>query len=260
MTQRQKTLRAHQRFLEGAARLVFDAPIDLGRVEHSVAVALGCRVLRFGYAVQTLAIAGEADEAEPLVRSMLSGTAALLYLAEADTAGRAAAFVLHIEQLRLARDKKNKTLGFEDRGGALAASTDKLTGGLKSQLNERGIQPKKQGKDKRHWTGLTDKDLLKYIGHTAWYDHDYASLSDSAHINVMGLMGDLSTLVNGGAPLAPRYDQPFRLFTLTSGYVVEMLRAVDRVLGLERAKNIERLRKALVVPLLDAFVARHERH
>ena len=183
-----------------------------GSIGYRIPYAIFVSLLNRARAVSALFATGYVQEADPIVRSMISAAANLLIIvSRPDPDGFALMYYLHIEDLALFRTNR-----LEEAGVVGSATADRMRQEIRqaaaphrAAADAAGMkQPAKLGSKKDTWTGLTDEQLMKEVGADRWYASYYRHMSSGVHADASTIGPDILALVNGEAAVGPRYREP----------------------------------------------------
>jgi len=208
---------------------------------------LAKRVIQLGYGLETLCEAGYAGDAAPLARTMLNGAINLVYLAEADRDGRAAAYVKQEQLIRRKRIKRilaqceadrvagRRPMLSEDQVAQLHQDDVRVTADEEAKLAElarQGIVPVKRGNNPNTWTGFTERELYQAMNAESWYLSFYALFSDAAHVSANSLTGSLNEILQGVSFFGPQFEDPQFVVRASHQAVLQVLYQLERLYGL----------------------------
>jgi hypothetical protein len=177
-------------------------------VGNFILVAIFGRLMQHGRALQSLANAGYADEAQSLARGMVNAAADLLFIDQADTDARALLYGLFSQKRRRRWASGLVTHGFQSKQQVAEwdkTETEKEDEAL-AQHEKSGVRPAARVGDANTWTGLKDDQLIKLVGRSDWYDLYYVPFSDATHASVLGAAEQITRLSRSEVEVGPRVD------------------------------------------------------
>ncbi len=241
-------LQGHDEFLREAVQIAARVGNRCReRPSNFIARATFTRIIQLARGVHSLSLAGYANEAQPLARSMVNAAVNLMAILGADSDARAVLFTFFSQPRRRRRLQSLVTQGFvtEDQAKELEADeTQKDEEALRHQALS-GVKPAtKLGNRRDTWSGLSDEKLMEHVHRRDWHDIYYVPFSDAVHANVLGMYEEIVLLSQGIVSYGPRYPGRtlFLVIMASADSVGEALRQLDRHFALGTRAAIERLK------------------
>ena len=228
---------AHRTFLDSAIDVLRHGPSEMDRPSAFVLVALAVRLIQRAAAAHTLCVQGYGTEASPLLRSMLSALASIIYVAQDNSDSRALAFMAdetRIANNRLPRLESQGLLTAEEAQRFLNESTRTNIERI-AHYEALGINTDAPNQGGRTWHGYAnDEQFFASIGLKPWYDSFYASLSEDSHASVWSIFKEMKSLALGDVAFGPHYEGTRFAVSSSYAFVSRCLAELDQALGLNQ--------------------------
>ena len=231
-------LTAHSRFLQAAYGLVL--PVDQDSTDKLVLSLLFTRLIRMGWAVQALSLAGYNTESHPIARGMLSAALSIRCITQANAEARALQYLVHFNRVlaRHLEGRRRHSALSEPQIKAIQDENDARLQGLLLNHAARQIGPEKLGRRDDTWTGLAERDLAIRLDAVDWYDLYFAPFSEEAHVTVLSIARESYEPLND-LSVGPRFNDPRYVILASVESVSYALVAIEHHFAFGRAAGVQ---------------------
>lgn len=271
---------SHRAFLVAAGSEFATLP-NPGGVRNVLPSTLLRRIFVLGYAIDSLAANGYAEEAKPIARAMLAGAVSLKLLVCDDLRGSAGPEAANLESVGTERTliqkecdcravayltyasviRRRQNKSFVEHGLAprerIAQVDEEVDAEDARTLAEHvgaGMEPHYLGASASTWHGLSEEQAATRAGVGDWYARYYRVFSEEAHLSVAAIRRELDAH-SAVRPISSEaaFEDPYPVFRASADGIGGALLSLGRHLGVDR----QGVTLQMVKPLVDALAA-HE--
>lgn len=234
---------AHEGYLR-AIHDIADPMLPGGALGRTIAYSLFKYILQLGRATHALVELGYGDEAQPVVRAMISATVNLVFIVESNNPdGWALRYWLELTAHELHLLERERRLGRFEAGviDARLQETRDLDAQAREQAERDGmILPDKLVDPFRHsaredtWTGLSDRAMFESLQLADWREAEYFYFSTIVHAQATSLIPITNSIMDGKLPATgPHHRTPVAVVATSYNAVkyamLAMMKLYDRV-------------------------------
>lgn len=239
MTEREDLLAGADRLLSEVTEFLSRATVVDSELEQEIALALTIRVLKLAHSAHRLCVADCAVDAEPVARSMLSGTASLIFILDYDVRRRAALFLIDGTKQDRRRLERLLRQGMLTKS-AVASEIRKSEAQLKATLASHNLADVNRNKydTKDTWHGLSERVVFELMGWSDWYDM-YAAFSANIHVAASSLKEVVAELEERSIDADRSGGDPYLVMVAMNVAVPQALFQLETLFGWGKRDEIE---------------------